>query len=286
MELFPQLKNRMSKFERGEKLITKETKLTSMGSCFAFHISNRLLKHGYNYLVHEPIRNKIVASAHWDFVYNSACMRQIFEYSFKSDWEVAERWWPVDDMHLVDPYRRGTSYLIKDARRSFNEHRAKSRKAIEEAEVIILTLGLAETWRSKVDGATFFQVPPNRVLDLNKHEFYIQTPEDVRNDLASMYRLLREHDSEAKIILTVSPVPLNATFRDDVDVITANSVSKSIVRVGADLFMRETENVYYFPSYEIAAEIADRWRGDDGRHLRWKVITSIMEMFERNWTVA
>jgi hypothetical protein len=286
MESFPKLENRMGKFERGEKLISKDTKVVSMGSCFATHIARYLVEKEFNYLLYEPVKNKIVASAQWDFVYNSSCMRQIFEYSLNEDWEVAERWWPLDNTHLTDPYRRGTTYSTKDSKRLFNKHRVNSKKAIEESEVFILTLGLAETWRSKVDGATFFQVPPNRVLDLNKHEFYIQTPEDVKNDLTAIDRLLREYNSGAKIIFTVSPVPFNATFRDDLDVITANNVSKSIIRSGVDMFARESENVYYFPSYEIAAEIADRWREDDGRHIKWEVIAQIMKIFERNWTLA
>jgi hypothetical protein len=213
-------------------------------------------------------------------------MRQIFEYSLNDEWKVAERWWPLDNLRLQDPYRRGTVYSTKEAKNLFEEHCSKSRRAIKEAEVIILTLGLAETWRSKIDGATFFQVPPNRVFNPNKHELYIQTPEDVRSDLSSIRRLLIENNSKAKIIFTVSPVPFNATFRNDIDVITANSVSKCIVRAGVDMLMRESENVYYFPSYEIAAEIADRWREDDGRHIRWRVIKRIMETFERNWTSA
>ena len=285
MKLFPSLKNRLKKFEVENKIIDRDTRIVSMGSCFATHISRYLIDNKFNYLLCEPIRSKIVTSARWDFTYNTASMRQIFEYSFDPDWEVKERWWDHSNTQVQDPYRRGVVYSRKDAKELFERHRKKSRQALEEAEVIILTIGLAETWRSKKDGATFFQVPPKRILDLNKHTFYIQSAEDVKEDLVQIYRLLRSYNSKVKLVVTVSPVPLMGTFREDVDVVTANSASKSILRAGVDGFFRESD-AYYFPSYEIAQEIPDRWREDDGRHLKWEVIDSIMEVFIRNWTSA
>jgi GSCFA family len=52
-----------------------------------------------------------------------------------------------------------------------------------------------------------------------------------------------------KIILTVSPVPLQATFTAS-DCIVANEVSKSALRVAAEQLAKHP-SVDYFPSYEI-----------------------------------
>jgi hypothetical protein len=63
--------------------------------------------------------------------------------------------------------------------------------------------------------------------------------------------LIREHcHPEMRFVVTVSPVPLGATFKD-ADVIVANSASKSVLRTVAEELFRRFDFVDYFPSYEI-----------------------------------
>jgi hypothetical protein len=84
-------------------------------------------------------------------------------------------------------------------------------------------------------------------------------------------------------VLTLSPVPLMATFRP-ISCITASSVSKAILRVAIDLAMNlEKEGVYYFPSYEmVTAGFADPYR-DDNRHPREEIVERVMAVFERRY---
>ena len=49
---------------------------------------------------------------------------------------------------------------------------------------------------------------------------------------------MRRHNPRAHIVFTLSPVPLNATFRG-VSCVSANSVSKAILRVAVDELLRE-----------------------------------------------
>lgn len=282
MVRYPNKAKRLDSFEYGEKLISRGTPIASMGSCFATHIGRKLVEWKFNYLVYEPeVLPQTVASAHWDFVYNTACMRQIFEYSF-GDWEPKERWWSHNEHKYVDPYRRNVLYNRREAYKKFNLHRRKSRAALQDAEVLILTLGLTETWRHKKDHATFYRRPFKVVGE--DHEFHIQNVSEVILDLELIYQIMLRHNPEVKIIFTVSPVPFNATYRTDIDVVSANCASKSTLRVGVNEFVHGRKNLYYFPSYEIAQEIDDRWRPDDGRHMKWEVIDLIMEVFKRNWT--
>jgi hypothetical protein len=62
--------------------------------------------------------------------------------------------------------------------------------------------------------------------------------------------LLRSVNTVAKVILTVSPVPLIATAEDR-HVLVATTYSKSVLRVACDALTRALRNVAYFPSYEI-----------------------------------
>lgn len=54
-----------------------------------------------------------------------------------------------------------------------------------------------------------------------------------------------------KIIVTVSPVPLQATFSGQ-DCVTANSYSKAVMRCAAEHLCRRFPGIVdYFPSYEM-----------------------------------
>ena len=67
--------------------------------------------------------------------------------------------------------------------------------------------------------------------------------------------LIRANRPGAKIIVTLSPLPLMATFRP-VSCLTASSVSKAILRVAIDQLMRDFSDdpdLFYFPSLRSCA---------------------------------
>ncbi|MCF7802881.1 MAG: GSCFA domain-containing protein [Candidatus Marinimicrobia bacterium] len=260
--------------------ISKSTPITSMGSCFARNVAKYLMSKGFNYLVTEkPFQQ---ASAHWDQVFNTASIRQIFEYTFDQNWNPLTRWWPKGEM-LQDPFRRDILYNKNTAEEDFENHRAASRNALVQSDVVIITLGLIETWRDKRDGMTYYRVPSPRIYNPDIHEFYVQTVDDCLNDLDKVWEIVSLHNPNADIIITVSPVPLFATFRMDVDVVTANTLSKSTLRVAADYFSFQHNNVHYFPSYEIVMNACPAPFEDDGRHVKQAAINEVMSIFEKKF---
>ena len=76
-----------------------------------------------------------------------------------------------------------------------------------------------------------------------------------------------------------------ATFRNQ-SCITANSVSKSILRVALDNVLtkyKEDDQIYYFPSYEITKDyLVDPFK-DDNRHMKDENVSFIMKIFEKNY---
>ena len=248
-----------------------------MGSCFARNIAEYLKSKEYNYLVTEaPFKQ---ASAHWDQVFNTACMRQVFEYTFYDDWCPLVRWWPRNE-NVQDPFRRNIIYNKQTCVLNFAHHREASYEALKEAEVIILTLGLIETWRDKRDQMTYYRVPSPRIYDSNIHEFYVQSVQDCLTDLDKIHAILQDQNPRAIIITTVSPVPMFASFRTDVDVVTANSLSKSTLRVAAEYLSQQHRNVYYFPAYEIVTQGVANPYDDDNRHVTKDAVDKVMEVFE------
>ena len=86
------------------------------------------------------------------------------------------------------------------------------------------------------------------------------------------------------MLLTVSPVHLNKTFRKDLDVVSASCASKSTLRAVANQICSEEEQVYYFPSYEIvnilcSLEQTPAYVG--GHHVSRDIVDIIMNIFYR-----
>ncbi len=237
--------------------ITKSTAIASLGSCFAREIKRRLLQRDYNYLTEETHHPAAIhASAAWERVYNTFCMRQIFQYTFE-DWQPDLRWWVAPQSQKVqDPYRRIILYDSLDAaEKDFKRHRRHSRKALQGAEVLILTLGLTEIWQDREDG-TVISLPSgpyvNEGGDMGRYEFKVSRYSENLANLERIQALMAQHNPGCKLLVTVSPVNLWATFRKDLDVVSASCNSKSTLRAVADEFVARHQNVYYFPAFEMA----------------------------------
>jgi hypothetical protein len=130
------------------------------------------------------------------------------------------------------------------------------------AGAFVFTLGLAEVWQDSETGEVFWRGVPKEIYKANRHVFRLTTVEENEANIARIVELVRTVNPTAPIILTLSPVPLQATFRE-ISCLTADCVSKSVLRVALDGVMsRELENVYYWPSFEIV-----RWLG---AHVPWR----------------
>lgn len=237
--------------------IARSTAITSMGSCFAREIKNVLMREGFSYIteeIHHPASKH--ASAAWERLYNTFSMRQIFEYTF-GDWKPAMRWWKAPiSRKIQDPYRRIILYdSIEGGDADFENHRACSRRVLEKAEVVILTLGLTEVWEDMHDGSVIC-LPSgpyvNEGGDMSSYQFRVSRYQENLENLQRIHAIMAEHNPTCQIIVTVSPVHLWATFRQDCDVISASCNSKSILRAVADQFAADHKNVYYFPAFEMA----------------------------------
>ncbi len=237
--------------------VDSHTPIASMGSCFAREIRKVLLGKGYAYITEEAHHPAAVhASAAWERLYNTFSIRQVFEYTF-GRWSPELRWWraPVSGL-IQDPYRRVIVYdTISQAEEDFARHRVHSRRALENANVLILTLGLTEIWQDTTDGAVIC-IPTGPYVkeggDMQRYRFRVSRYRENLENLERVHALLAAHNPGCQLLMTVSPVHLWATFRKDADVITASCNSKSTLRAVVDEFVAAHDNVHYFPAYEMA----------------------------------
>ena len=97
--------------------------------------------------------------------------------------------------------------------------------------------------------------------------------------------IVKNNNKDCKLIITISPVHLWATFREDMDVISANCNSKSTLRAVADEFVCRHNDVFYFPSYEIATSFTMMMnktcfeKGKENFHINKETVELIMKHF-------
>lgn len=156
----------------------------------------------------------------------------------------------------------------------------RSYAAIKDADVVVVTLGLSEAWLDRSTGL-YLNVAPSRHL-VKKHpgrfELVVLDYEESLSKLEELYALLQDKLKPGfRMLITVSPVPLLATFRDQ-DVLVANAYSKAVLRAAVEKFHMRKSNVSYFPSYEFVtlSNPTTVWGDVDYRHVDRYFVEHIM----------
>jgi hypothetical protein len=280
--------------------ISGNERVATAGSCFAQHIARRLQDKGFNYYVtekaHPVVPDELVQqynygtfSARYGNIYTSRQLLQLLQRIY-GEFQPQEDIWESDDGSFVDPFRpqiqpggftTRNEYLADRA-----QHFARAREAIEGLNVFVFTLGLTECWRSRTDGAVFPLCPgvAGGKFDPAQHEFINLNVDDVTKDLLASIDLIRERNRAAKIILTVSPVPLVATAEDR-HILVSTTYSKSVLRVAAEMVSQARLSVAYFPSYEVITGSFNRGRyfADDLRSVTEEGVDHVMRLFFRHY---
>lgn len=250
--------------------IATDTKVVAFGSCFAANITKWLSARKYSVLTNKDDNDSASYVVRFgEGMVNTFVILQQFEWALENRQPETELWHGYD----------ATSFGYDD------KVRQDTRKMFMEAEVFIITLGLSEIWYDEVTGGVFWRAVPQDKYDPSRHKFRISTVDENRRNIRAIYDIIRRHRPEAKVIFTLSPIPLVATFRPN-SCITSNSVSKSILRAALDEALREIaepQGAFYWPSYEIVMDVfADRWR-NDRRHVKSRILDFIMALFMQTW---
>jgi GSCFA family len=231
--------------------------ISTAGSCFAQNVSKYLMNmEGANFLHTEVTPpDQPVFSARYGNIYTTAQLLQLIrEATGKLHVpSVAVR---RPDDRWVDAFRPTTykegfvnpGEVAEERRR----HLAAVQQMFARCSVFVFTLGLIEGWTTD-DGLFVFPVHPGICSEdplATKVRFRRYSYEEVKADLEEFFRELRAINPRARVILTVSPVPLTATFTDE-HVLQATVYSKSLLRTVCTAIEEINSNAFYFPSYEI-----------------------------------
>ena len=160
-------------------------------------------------------------------------------------------------------------------------------QSIKTADLYVFTLGVAPVFFDRKTGK--FQMPSattTSAFHLARNcAFRTTTVSENLDNLSYIVDAVKSVNPKAKIVITVSPVPLNTTLEMPSAVI-ADCVSKSTLRVVAhELTEMYKSQVLYWPSFEIVRWLSAHhgivFGGDDGSsfHVNREVIETIIDSF-------
>jgi hypothetical protein len=275
---------------RGERIATA-------GSCFAQHISATLAQDGYNYFITERFagqpgtvdENYGVFPARFGNIYTPKQLLQLFDRAYGL-FRPRTDCLALRDGGSADPFRpriqaggfQNRELLEADRAR----HLAAVREMFERSDVFIFTLGLTEYWSAPGDGAVY-PLPPGVFSDEPAAEdcrFGNFGVAEMVGHLAEFIGKLRQVNRAVRLVLTVSPVPLIATYEDR-HVLVSTIVSKSALRAAVDEICRNDPHIAYFPAYEliVGPQAAGRFFRDDLREVSPEGVAHVMSLFREHF---
>jgi hypothetical protein len=279
--------------------ISADDKVATAGSCFAQHISRRISKIGFNYYCPETVSGLDAArmqeqsygvfSARYGNIYTVHQLNQLFDEAVNGQVKHETSW--EKNGAFFDPYRpsifpKGFE-TVKELADERAKHLAYVHDIFKNCDVFVFTLGLTEGWRSKVDGSVF-PLAPGVVagsFDTSEHEFHNFNIDETRAELFAFLEKIRKINPDVRVLLTVSPVPLIATYEDR-HVLTSTTYSKSVLRVAAQEAYDTFPFVDYFPSYEIitGSPTGGLYYEDDMREVNSLGVSHAMRCFLNAYT--
>ncbi|MHC4274455.1 MAG: GSCFA domain-containing protein [Planctomycetota bacterium] len=284
----------MSFCPQPDRFITSTTKIASAGSCFAHEIGRALRAWRYNYFITEPGPDHLSDEERWrqrygqfsaryGLIFNAPSLRQLVERGLGL-LKLEPYIWQQEGVWR-DPYRDALTFESPEAYAAdVPIFEAALTRTLLEAEVFILTLGVNEVWYFKNDGTYLSRVPWRLMPALLGRKAL--TVEDNLAELQRLHDAWMPFNPELRIIVTVSPVPLLATFRsDEANVVVANCHSKSVLRVAAESFADANDNVTYFPAYEAVLYGSRVPFRADGRHVHPDAVQRVVAMFRETFCV-
>ena len=218
--------------KREPKFINQDTRFFTMGSCFARNLAGSLGKSGYQ-ARHMEISEYI----------NTTFANRVFV-----DW--------LSGAEIDNAIRERIAELMPEG-----WSKPDTLRIIKDSDVFILTLGVAPAFFDRVTG-DFVLPRPGALNSRVLAEKYLSRTTTVKENVDNVLYLIdfvRSISPGIKIVVTVSPVPLLASFEFE-SAVHADCLSKSTMRLVAHEVVNNSniENIMYWPSFEVF-----RWAGSN-----------------------
>ena len=236
-----------------------EDKLVTIGSCFARHVESELERYGYRFRTRAPENqvepDECTSPTGFFNKFTTASMLNEVRWALAGDdfphaayTEVNGRW---TDGQLP------ASFATLERAMQIRARVQDILGDIRSAQFLVLTLGLVESWFDSEANVYMNTAPTAGHISKYPGRFHVHVldyRENMRH-LEEIYETVKAANPGLRLIVTVSPVPLGATFTGQ-DITVANTYSKSTLRAVAGDFCAAREDADYFPSFEAVTESA------------------------------
>jgi hypothetical protein len=272
-------------------------RFATAGSCFSQHFGRELARRGGR-LVTTEVRHPLVRpapndgydlfSARYGNIYTTRQLCELIDQAFglrEPIFEFAQRgdgrW-----TDLLRPRTVGEGFTsFQEARADRLYHLNRVRAIFETATVFVFTLGLTECWENTEKGFVYPLCPGTveGTFDANVHRFRNLGYEECRDDLRNFCGRVRSVNPRLRVLLTVSPVMLVASYERR-GALQSSIASKSILRAAADACCSELGSVDYFPSFEIISGPQSRGMFYEPNHrdVNGAGVSLVMDVFFRS----
>lgn len=212
--------------------IDYQSRILSMGSCFADRMGKRLASAKFPILIN-PLGIAYNPVALADLLLMAMGEKLVPEPTFSETEEV----WQSLAFHSRFNHTDKAAY-----QQGITQAMQQSQRCLQEASVLILTLGTAMVYRRQ----------DNQEVVNNCHRFprpffskELLSLTAITDSLAALTDRLQRFSPRLKILLTVSPV------RHIKDSLPLNAVSKASLRLACHELSTRFSHIDYFPAYEI-----------------------------------
>jgi hypothetical protein len=212
--------------------ISHQSKILSLGSCFAQTIGQKMLDHKFDCLVNP-----------FGTIFNPFSLVKLLETALFQD--------PFEEVEIIERdglyfHYAAHSDLVADSKEALiaklMAKRNLEKKYLENGTHLILTLGTAWVYESVETGEIVANCHKQPSTKFTKK---LLSLEAMKDKLWSLFDNFSSVYPDLKIILTVSPV------RHIKDGIPENQLSKSLLRVLCHELEKKNSRITYFPAYEI-----------------------------------
>ena len=233
--------------------ITPGSRVFTIGSCFAREVETHLDAYDL------PTTRLVLPKEEWPWrangalnVYTPGAIAQRIERAFGGGHAPVETIVPHGrkegfvDLLLPGMLQPSTMERVLARRDEIDE----IYRELPSSDTLVLTLGFVEAWFDLQTGEYLNRIPPSREIEVAPERYVMRVldVDDAYPLLEHAFELLDE--AGLNVLLTVSPVPISATFSGE-DAVVADSYSKSVLRVCAARLARRFKRVDYFPGFEI-----------------------------------
>ena len=260
------LQTQIPLLKESRNLINYNSKIVLLGSCFSENIGNQL-----DYYKFQTTQNPFGILFH-PIAIENLITNAINEKKYTEN----DVFFNNEQYHSFDTHSSLSANNERDFLDNLNLSIKSTRKTLEEASHIIITLGTSWVYRyieSDQIVANCHKVAQKKFLK------EILSVDTISESLEAIILLIKSINKNASILFTVSPV------RHIKDGFIENSQSKSHLITAIHQVIDKRKYNYYFPSYEIMMdELRDyRFYAEDMIHPNKTTINYIWEKFMSTW---